>query len=419
MIQSSLQPGGFQKWSDVPLSKQNEVLADKAVLTFSASTSTSEKMGRIFNDAMFSIVALRALVSISSLIGATSAISNWSFTTLNIAALTQFPIVVKISLIAPQIILTVALVIVIRKILAVAITHIVYPATIMSYMNKQEINSDRWESFNELNNQKFECRRVALNKSGMNYDAFVIEHETTKDNDQWVVIAGGNGWIGESAILTCVKQFKNLGFNILFVNGPGVGSSSKFPTTYGIGAAQEAGLQFLEKVVKAKKILLYGTSLGGGAQAEAIQSHTFRKNIKYMVWSDRSFDTLSHAASEMVLYIAKPIFFLLGIQLNGIAGAKKLQKLGIKHIVTQRCDTNYPNSILPNNGPISEHGTDGVIPNKASLYVGLRKAGIQDSPRMKFYGNPWVGHNGPLPAQVNVHVWQDIREFLSDNNPVT
>jgi len=46
-----------------------------------------------------------------------------------------------------------------------------------------------------------------------------------------------------------------------------------------------------------------------------------------MAWSDRTFDTLSNTASKMITRLAKPLFFLLGIELNGVAGAKKLKRI--------------------------------------------------------------------------------------------
>ena len=79
-----------------------------------------------------------------------------------------------------------------------------------------------------------------------------------------------------------------------------IGRSSGFPTSYSIGAGQEAGLQFLENGIGAKKIIHYGMSLGGGAQAEAILSHEFKtEEIDYIVWTDRSFDKLSNIASSL------------------------------------------------------------------------------------------------------------------------
>ncbi len=430
MIQIPLSPGRFQQWSDVPVSTKEEFSGEEATLKFSADSSLSEKVQRVFNGMMFFIVGAKLLSFIPPIASLGSTLSGMGFAAISGTALLKIPAVATIMALAPQMIVTLALIVVIRKVLAVAICHIIYPAVIMSYdkesnfrkvlgnfvfipHDKQSIDQDRSDMFDDLNDEKFECRRMTLNKSGIDYDAFVFEHETTKGNGHWVVVAGGNGWIGESAAPTIANAFKQLGLNILFVNGPGVGRSSGLPTSYSIQAGQEAGLQFLEKVVEAEKILIYGASLGGGAQAEVIRRHEFKTDIDYMVWSDRSFDKLSNAASSMVTILAKPVFFLLGIELDGVAGARKLQELGIIHIVTQNSNILKSNGILPLDQDFDDQENDGVIPNKASLYVGLKKAGFQDSDRLKCYGGPHMRHNGRLRQDIEDFVNADIKAFVA------
>ena len=253
-----------------------------------------------------------------------------------------------------------------------------------------------------------------MNKSGFSYGAFAYEHEDLKGNGQWAVVAGGNNEVGEFTSDVAARKFKVLGFNVLYVNGPGIGRSSGFPTSYSIGAGQETGLQLLENGIKAKKILHYGMSLGGGAQEEAILSHEFKtEEIDYLVWTDRSFDKLSNIASSLGTTLAKPIFFLLGIELNGIAAARKLEQLGITHIVTQNSEIIDPDGVLPLDKEFTDMGSDFVIPNAVSLYVGLKQAGFQDPDLLKCYGGPQVSHNGSLPQAINDLVRNDIEAFLS------
>jgi hypothetical protein len=414
MIYNRIQ-GDYQNWDQVPVSPQAEVLSSQASLTFSASTSLSEKVQRVFNGIMFAIVGA-AIINKIAFIASGYSLSSMRFAAISSASLLQIPTVAAIIALAPKVILTLAIVLVVRKILAVAICHFVYPAVIMTYSeDKQALDQNREILFHALTQEHYESRRLALSKSGINYDAFVFEHEDTKGNGQWVLVAGGNGWVGEHCAGQSVRRFHGLGFNTLYVNGPGVGRSSGFPTSYSIGAGQEAGLQFLETAVNAKKILLYGQSLGGGAQAEAIRMHKFKMDsIDYMVWSDRSFDTLSNTASSMVTILAKPIFWLLGIELNGVEGAKKLKQLGITHIVTQNSHIIGDNAALPldQESDADKNETDSVIPNRASLYNGLKKAGIIDSDRVKCYGGPTVDHNANLPVKITDFVRQDIEDFL-------
>lgn len=406
MLINNLDNTIINNWIDVKKPTEDEIKANRAPITFFAETSLSEKIQRVFNDAMFVISGAKCLTLIP---GLTAGLKfGGVIAGLSSTSLMQIPLIATIAAFAPKVIILLAFTVVIRKILAVAICYIVYPATLM---NKKELDSVRSMMFDKLIQQQYECRRIALNKSGIDYDAFAIEHKTTKNNKQWVIVAGGNGWVGEWCIENCAKQFSPLGFNVLYVNGPGVGRSSGFPTTYAIGAAQEAGLQFLEKSVDAKTILLYGTSLGGGAQAEAILNHSeFKKEINYMVWSHVTFDKLSHAASSMVTHLANPLFFLLGIELDGIAGGQKLKELGIRHIITQ-------NSQAKGNWEICEKGTDGVIPNIASLHVGLNKAGVYDIGRMKFHLDPAMPHNGALSLKIMEKVNEDIKYYIDNPLP--
>lgn len=412
MFVNSLKINGFQEWSSLPVSTQSEVVAPRATLKFSAKTTTSEKIQRIFNASMFLIVGATLAGKIAGF-----SLGRMAITALSRFSFFQIPSVAAIIALAPKIIVTLAVILVVRKVLAVAINYCIYPVALVSLIYKADRDLRRWQSFQYLTNNNYECRRVALNKSGINYDAFVLEHQTLKGNGQWVIMAGGNGQIGESFISYRAQQFTDLGFNILYVNGPGAGRSSGHPSSYSIGAGQEAGLQFLEQVVGAKNILLYGYSFGSGAQAKAIADHTFKTNdIDYMVWSDRSFDTLSNAASGMVTRLTKLLFPLLGIELDGIKAAKKLQKLGIEHIVTQNShilkNVGQKTPELPLDKRLIDNNDDDVIPNKASLYEGLKAAGFRDSNRLKCYGHHTIRHYGDLPGSIKFWINIHIQNFF-------
>ncbi len=403
-------------WQNFPVATAEEVRAPSAKHTFYATPSIKEKTGRIFNNAMFLIPGVALLKPafgfIPGYIAATSYLTGKVSLALGGLSMMQMPIVAAIAAMAPKILLTLALIVIARKVLAVVVNHFVYIAVLMTYSHR--CDAERVLQFKQLTNDGYECRRIKLNLSGINYDAFVVGKKENMDNGQWALAAGGNGWIGEQTLSILADRFSPLGLNLVYVNGPGVARSSGFPTSYSIGAGQEAGMQFLEKSVKAKKILLYGTSLGGGAQAEAICDHDFKKDVKYMVWSDRSFDKLSNAASAMVTRLVKPLFFLLGIELDGLAGARRLRELNITHIVTQNSREANEQFQLPLDTSPSSKGTDGVIPNSASLFYGLRVAGFNDADRLKCYGSSRVRHNDDLPSKIRKAVEADIRTFLQD-----
>ncbi len=410
MIYNVINGSSYTHWSDVPVSTKEEILAKQAAVKFNADSTLSEKTTRVFNVAMALIAGMK-LVTYTS-IGST--LASMGFAAINASAIAYFPFISSIMAFAPQLICAVALLVVIRKVLAVTFNCLVYPAVLLSLFNKKEIDESRLKTFESFTGKQFECHRISFNKSGIDYDAFTFEHANTKGNGKWIILAGGNAMVGDKVAGTLVDEFEKSGFNILYVNGPGVGRSTGWPTSYSISAGQEAGLQFLEKVIKAKKIMMYGLSLGGGAQAEAILNHEFKTDtIDYLVWSDRTFDRLSNAASCMVTRLAIPIFFVLGIELDGVAAANKLRTLGISHIITQNNNAviEAGPGLLPLDGPIDEEGTDDIIPNKASLFVGIRNAGINDSPRLKCYGGPSVEHNWRLPYSLSKLVHAEVQSF--------
>ena len=88
-----------------------------------------------------------------------------------------------------------------------------------------------------------------------------------------------------------------------------------------------------------------------------------------------------------------------------------MQERGIAHIVTQN------NRVQLNDAELNEKGTDVIIANSSSLYVGMRKAGINDQERVKYYIGSGISHNGDLPYQVTMDVNQDIQYFIANPPP--
>lgn len=381
-------------WNTLQPTTGKEASQPKAALRFNAKTTLHEKITRLVNASIFlgyfahKLSARWPLNSISTYLPLLNSIGNEIHTHVHL----KNPVLNKIAHVAS----TVAFLYICRKVLAVVISHIAYPATLRSYSDR--FDGRRELAFKNLSELGFLARRLTINKSGIDYDAFAIQ---AKKDHPWVIIADGNTGIGEESIEALTNAFNQMEFNILYVNGPAVGRSSGFPTSYSIAAGQEAGLQFLEEVVQTKKILLYGYSMGGGAQAEAILSHAFKKDVEYMVWSDRTFDLLSNAASAIVTRLAKPLFFILGIELNGIAAAKRLEKFKIKHIVAQNF---FSRENL-------QQGTDHIIPNSVSLAYGISKAGLCTGDRLNLFGNNRVWHNEDLPTMVMNQIRAELKKL--------
>lgn len=314
-----------------------------------------------------------------------------------------------------------------RKIVEIAIGYASYPVATVSLINSSVKLSDYLldkfpgleEQFSSLSlsglqktkkmevesllEEGFFVKNVTLFKSGVKYDAVLISHPKTIDNGNWAIHALGNGMAMEDHIYAFAKQdLIQPQCSTLLVNGPSVGESGGWPTRYQLGAGFEAGLQFLEKEIKAKKVIMHGFSLGGGMLAEAILNHDFTAGLKnktdYLFIADRTFSRLSTIAGAMISTIVKPIFYLVGMELDGIGAARKLSQLGIKQIVIQHT---------------SEDGTgsDGVIYDDASLAYVLKKDPINKE-HITFIESTQMNHNGNLPGNNALELKTQIHHFL-------
>jgi len=255
-----------------------------------------------------------------------------------------------------------------RKVVACVVSLAVYPAIVFSFLPyvrcadpldigppiKFKYPGEIVGAFKELQ-KEFLVKMIRLEKSGSTYDGYLVGHRETIHNGNWKMHAFGNGEFLESGngwILSnnATNNYRLYQANTLFINGPMVGRNWSFPTRFGMGAAYEAGMQFLETF--AKKIIIEGNSLGGGMIGEAVLQHDFTyskaQNIKYLNITRVSFNQLSQEAPAYVagflrivfrqkenwnLSILTPILRGLGVELDGTAASKKLTKERIKQIV--------------------------------------------------------------------------------------
>lgn len=293
-----------------------------------------------------------------------------------------------------------------RKMIATTIGYLVYPAALTSLpcCGGDRIEKEGNQQINDLRNDGFIVRKISLNKSGTRYDAIVIAHLNTMENGNWTINALGNGMVMEYFIEGLARENFTNQCNTLLINGPSVGSSTGWPTRYQMGAGFEAGLKFLERETKATHIVMHGLSLGGGMMAEAILNHDFsearKQGICYLSISDRTFSRLSTIAGELVGRIVKPIFYMMGMELDGIGAAKKLTQLGIQQIIIQHSS-------------IDSDESDSVIPDHVSLARELRSKNILG--RKTFLESRLISHNGPLPNQIQESLKGHIKKFIENH----
>jgi Chlamydia CHLPS protein (DUF818) len=351
---------------------------------FEAETTIWDKVNRAANDTLLG-------VSLFALYGAytaqTGIVSYASYATLGLAA---------------------------RKVASTMIGYMAYPAAASSLISCSGAREKKEkEQIEHLAEEGFIVRKISLHKSGTKYDAVFITRPETIANGNWTINALGNETIMEFVIEKVAKKNFSNGCNTLLVNGPSVGLSGGWPTRYQMGAGFEAGLQFLEREVKAVRIVMHGFSLGGGMMGEAILNHDFtegmKRNIRYLSISDRTFGRLSGIAGALTKPVVKPIFYITGTELDGVGAARKLSALGVRQIVIQHNSQN------------GERG-DGKIPAPVSLAYELRKEDILKD--KTFIESNYLTHNDGtffslLPKDMEDELCGQIKKFIENSGTKT
>jgi hypothetical protein len=211
-------------------------------------------------------------------------------------------------------------------------------------------------------------RHIVLEKDGTSYSGLMLSCPETIQNGKWAIQALGNCETVEQSIHR-YSHYKEVEYNLIMINGPGVGRSEGTATAQTMGEAQEMGISYLEQVIQANHIVIAGFSLGGGAIGRAIIDHTFLEDKKYLVIQQMTFDKLSNLAHSLSSPCTAPITRCMvhwtGIEQDNTAASKKLTELGIPEVVIQA-------------GIITVFQHDGVIPPEATHGHALVELGLND-----------------------------------------
>lgn len=208
---------------------------------------------------------------------------------------------------------------------------IVYPAQHLDKKNLSQLKIG-WRHFAETTIS----RDLTLEKNGIRYNGLLAAKQETISNGKWALFATGNATCFEHAFLSNTHQsYFNAGYNVLYVNGPGVGESEGGATVERIGDAQEVGISFLETALKAKRIVLAGHSLGGAAIGLAVRQHEFKPDVNYLAIRMMTFDRLSHIATKLVGCIAGFAIRFFGLEMDSVEASKTLADNHIREIVLQ------------------------------------------------------------------------------------
>ncbi len=236
----------------------------------------------------------------------------------------------------------------------------------------------------DLREKGYIVRHVTLKKNGIVYSGILVCHESTLENGQWVLQATGNGEPVEHSIVDFAKTYHGFKLNTLVVNGPSVGRSQGQATPKTMGDAQRMGLLFLETALKAKYIVIAGRSLGGAAIGEAILQHSFKKEIRYLVVRQMTFDRVSNVSAKLIGSIfskrlegvIKKIIQWSGCEMDSIRVSKRLSSLGIKEVIVQASNKKIQRGKVPTT---EDFYTDGPIHERASLARALIEEGVLEN----------------------------------------
>ncbi|HTM63408.1 MAG TPA: alpha/beta hydrolase [Gammaproteobacteria bacterium] len=176
----------------------------------------------------------------------------------------------------------------------------------------QTISYDALELFASENNLIITPGIVATH-DGAELDTLELlsQFETEKQiNEQYYIVKfNGNGMHYNDLLTIHAETANRLDTNIIAFDYRGVGASTQTPTTFndlvtdGIAQVQ----RLLDEGVDSEKITLDGTSLGGGV-ATMVAHHFHKIGKPVYLWNDRSFASISQAATGMVASEAPGIF---------------------------------------------------------------------------------------------------------------
>lgn len=261
----------------------------------------------------------------------------------------------------------------------------------------QYLNETREVLFNLFDSDnRYIFRDVVLEKNGVRYSGILLGHNTIINNGKWALQATGNAEPVENTIEFAANTYLGQGYNVLMINGPGVGKSEGTATPSTMGDAQEVGISYLETALKAKDIVIAGRSLGGAAIGQAILQHDFKKDgVEYTVVRQMTFDRTSNICGKTVgqllpglEWIVSKLVQFAGLEIDSVEASKRLENLGIKEIIVQATNCEVSEGKTPNP---KDFQSDGVIEAPASLGYALVKEGVTKNKR--FVCLPKEDHN--------------------------
>lgn len=226
-----------------------------------------------------------------------------------------------------------------------------------------EWRTDFVQSLSFKDDNSWKVKRLTIEVNGTLIDAMIVGKPSTLGNKRWVLQSVGNADLYE-AHLPPERMLTELNGNALVFNYPGKGASEGFRERSTLVNTYKAMLNFLEdqkEGIGAKELVLYGHSLGGVVQGEALASHELKKEVRYVAVKDRTPADLSLAAKGMFGCCAGVAVKILGWNISAVESSKNLK---CPEIILHTSDKDSPYPVI--NDP-QDIKFDGLLTPEASL----------------------------------------------------
>ena len=250
----------------------------------------------------------------------------------------------------------------------------------------------RQELVDSVKEMEYKAKRLNITVNGNKIDVLLVGKADQFDNGRWILYSNPNGVLYEdyAGYREVNDRIDRLQTNYLFFNYPGVGESEGETSQQNCIDTYQGMLSYLENEVKAKEIIGWGTSIGGGVQGAALEDYKFNDEVRYVFVKEQTFSNLSKVPQEIVGEIVPKKFggkvLSGGLSALGIGlVAKKVMKssertLDSRNSSRQLEDKSIPEIVIQNTKkgvsvPTSNKDIvgDGMISSHASLARALLK----------------------------------------------
>lgn len=236
------------------------------------------------------------------------------------------------------------------------------PSSTPSLMGYSEDHANTVRSNIPLDTE-WKYKRFTIAVDGYEIDTMIMGKASTLGNGRWMLASNGNGEFYEDRLAS--HEFKQivteLNGNAIVFNYPGAGASTGLPHRQAMAKAYRAMLTFLEDHAKAKEVIGYGYSMGGGVQGDALNSHKLQEDVKYVFVKKQTFSDIASAATQITN--SRVLGFIVRFFGWNTSSVESSKNLSAPEIIIQTARVDGPEELMDS----SKVSHDRVIPAESSL----------------------------------------------------